>query len=235
MNTKQFFTLIELLVVIAIIAIIAALLLPALNKAREQAAKSVCINNLKQIGAGIAMYANDTNDLLPYSTYNDPAVSSKPQFSYRLFYTALNTFECDNLGRLYGPPPYSVVGGTSLIKNPKVFFCATINNPSYLYNSPGNGFGKGCNSGYVYRGGLSGTKTSKVVTSYQLKLTYYTKRISLATDVYTIAGTYAHRGEGQSVLYSDGSVEFRRIRYVEGQWDSNGNNNRLLFWNILEN
>ncbi|MBE6376819.1 MAG: prepilin-type N-terminal cleavage/methylation domain-containing protein [Lentisphaerae bacterium] len=56
------FTLIELLVVIAIIAILAAILLPALNSARESGKQSNCLSNLKQIGAGTQMYANDNDD-----------------------------------------------------------------------------------------------------------------------------------------------------------------------------
>lgn len=66
------FTLIELLVVIAIIAILAAMLLPALSHARELARRTACIGNLRQIGVSLSMYASDNAELYPLKIYTYP-------------------------------------------------------------------------------------------------------------------------------------------------------------------
>jgi prepilin-type N-terminal cleavage/methylation domain-containing protein len=70
MKRKEGFTLIELLIVIAIIALLMAILVPALSRAKEQARRVVCGNDVKQIGIGMAGYVGDNDDKMPW--YGNP-------------------------------------------------------------------------------------------------------------------------------------------------------------------
>ncbi len=78
MAGKHFFTLIELLVVIAIIAILAALLLPALNQARDKAKSANCLNNLKSCGTRMNMYSDVYADWLPPPKVNNDGLYWAP-------------------------------------------------------------------------------------------------------------------------------------------------------------
>ena len=100
---KRDFTLIELLVVIAIIAILAGMLLPALNKAREQGRSASCLGNLKQHGLAFMNYRNDYNEYMPNYKHNFvPNFTSEVSWATVLVqvnYITYRSFLCPSLNK----------------------------------------------------------------------------------------------------------------------------------------
>jgi len=121
-----------LLVVIAIIAILAAMLLPALARAREQARRGVCISNLKSIGLALHMYSQDYAEMFPYT-----ASGTTTSTSFSLLTGQFSTGS-------------TVLEGASYIGNGKIFVC-----PSSADTASNTGYEIAGTCSYAYAHGLN--------------------------------------------------------------------------------
>lgn len=127
------FTLIELLIVIAIIAILGALLLPALNKVRQEAYSIKCINNLRQIGTGIFLYAGDCDGKMPATLSSvEPGYGGQYEGKYLMFtqYGGLGLVAANGY---FGRPLVRISGGT-IVNRPDILYCRNAE-PRIVWNT----------------------------------------------------------------------------------------------------
>ncbi len=108
-KNRIYFTLIELLVVVAIIGILASMLLPSLNRARQYAHRASCINNLKQIGSGLGLYTLDNKDYVIPTPSGDNPPSDMSQSNWQLGWD-MHILRYLKNGKIFTCPGYDKAG-----------------------------------------------------------------------------------------------------------------------------